>query len=249
LHTKRIIGFYGFPPRWVTEEFRDIYPDNQWVDLDIDFGNPDSGILPDNYCRILRNIMDNAVFLKESIDIVIASTGSEKCEGGRYIAYLLKEMGFRVAVTRNDSDETSIDSSEVYVPISKSGLPLATKIDLIMKTVLEDSRERYDEVQPSYGFWGVPPHDFELLKLFPDTTHVYGWTRCVEAGRPSNLNLECYVEPLVPTVFFVQSFCAKSQLARYLAEKHGGLFVDADGPIGMGTRAKIEAFLELNKPK
>ena len=249
MNSKKIIGFYGYPPRAFTETIRCKYPFHEWIDLDVDLGSPESEILPDNYCRILRNIMDNAIFLKDRIDLIVTSTGSEKCDGGRFLSHLLSEMGFHVVDTRNDSFENTEFPALIDVPISKSALPLDKKVELIMDTVLEDSACEYEETQPTCGFWGVPPHDFDLLKLFPDTAHVYGWTRCVEAERPAEINLEWYVDPGVPTVFFVQSVCAQSQLARWLAAKYGGLFIDVDGSIGMGTRAKIDAFLELNKAK
>ena len=96
------------------------------------------------------------------------------------------------------------------------------------------------------GFWGVPPNDLEILKLFPNTTHVYGWVRCVEAGTPADLDLEMYVNPNVPTVFYAQAFCSKSQLAKYLADKYNGLYVDIDDYASSSIKAKIEAFLRLN---
>ena len=96
------------------------------------------------------------------------------------------------------------------------------------------------------GFWGVPPNDLELLKLFPNTTRVYGWVRCVEAGTPADLDLEMYIDENVPTVFYAQAFCAKSQLAKYLADKYNGLYVDIDDYASNSIKAKIEAFLKLS---
>ena len=89
-------------------------------------------------------------------------------------------------------------------------------------------------------------NDLEILKLFPDSTHVYGWTRCVEAGAPADLDLEMYVDENVPTVFYAQAFCAKSQLAKYLADKYNGLYIDIDDYASNSIRAKIEAFLRLS---
>ena len=64
--------------------------------------------------------------------------------------------------------------------------------------------------------------------FFPNTTQVYGWIRCVEAKTPADLELEMYVDENVPTVFYAQAFCAKSQLAKYLADKYNGLYIDID---------------------
>jgi hypothetical protein len=243
---KRYIGYFGHPPRDVLDELTKKYPGHDWIDLDVDIGSADSGAIPFNYCRIIRNIIDNALAMKSSLDTIIASTGADKCEGGRYAAYLLKQHGINVIETRNDSITSCDNPGKIHVPISTSSLPLVEKVDRIMKTVLYQDPGGFSSVNPTHGFWGVPPHDFEILKLFPDSTHVYGWTRTVEAQRPADINLECYVDFGIPTVFYTQSFCAKSQLAKYLAEKHGGLFVDADGKIGMGIKSRIEAFLELN---
>ncbi len=101
--------------------------------------------------------------------------------------------------------------------------------------------------KPTAGFWGVPPRDFSLLSLFPDTTHVYGWARCMENKTPDNLAMECHFNPDIPTVFFAQTFCAKTALAKHLAGKHPrGLYLDCDITAGNSAKAKIQAFLELS---
>ena len=94
----------------------------------------------------------------------------------------------------------------------------------------------------------MPPRDFSILAPFPDSTHIYGWTRCMENKTPADLELEAYCNPAVPTVFFAQSFCAKTALAKHLAARHPktALWVDCDVSAGSSARAKIEAFLELS---
>jgi hypothetical protein len=100
---------------------------------------------------------------------------------------------------------------------------------------------------PTAGFWGVPPRDFSILELFPDTTHIYGWTRCMENKTPANHDLELYCNKSIPTVFYAQSFCAKTALARHLAIRHPhGLYLDSDVTAGGSAKAKIQAFLELS---
>ncbi len=91
----------------------------------------------------------------------------------------------------------------------------------------------------------MPPNDLEILKLFPDETHIYGWLRCVEAGVPADIELEMQVDPDVPIVFYAQAFCAKCQLAKYLADKYNGLYVDIDDYASNSVKAKIEAFVRL----
>ena len=62
---------------------------------------------------------------------------------------------------------------------------------------------------------------------------------------PADIELEMFVEPDVPTVFYSQAFCSKAQLAKYLADKYNGLYIDIDDGVTNSTRAKIEAFLRL----
>lgn len=110
-------------------------------------------------------------------------------------------------------------------------MPLYDKITRITGNIIDAVDQILPQIPAEFGFWGVPPNDLEILKLFPDTTHVYGWTRCVEAGTPADLDLEMYVDENVPTVFYAQAFCAKSQLAKYLADKYNGLYVSLTGII------------------
>ena len=69
----------------------------------------------------------------------------------------------------------------------------------------------------------------------------------MENKTPDNIELELHYNPDVPTVFFAQSFCAKTALARHLAGKHPhGLYLDCDVTAGNSAKAKIQAFLELS---
>jgi hypothetical protein len=54
-----------------------------------------------------------------------------------------------------------------------------------------------------------------------------------------------FVDENVPTVFYSQSFCAKAHLAKYLANKYNGLYIDIDDYASNSIKAKIEAFLRL----
>lgn len=233
------IGYYGHPPWEIIDRWRRQLGLGL-VDLDVDFGAPDAKIVPEAYCQIITNIVNNAIYFRKELALIIASVGEEKCDGGRYAAWVLKDMGFNLLESRNPGLGQARP-----LKIATSRLPLKEKVIKIMDTVHTPAREDYPQCQPTLGFWGVPPHDLRLLDLFPDTTHVYGWTRCVEAGRPADVELECYVDEGVPTVFFSQSFCAKQQLAKYLAEKNGGIFIDANGTITESIVAKVEAFINL----
>jgi hypothetical protein len=241
-----VIGYFGFPRRAVLRETRERFgPDLPLVDLDVDRGAPDSGILPATTCRIVANIVDNAMQLRGSLAAVVAAVGEDKCDRGRHASFLLRAMGFRVIESRFPIEELE-NRPLVY---SRALLPLREKIDRIMAVVVDPSAPSSapPPCEPTHGFWGVPPHDFRILDLFPESTHVYGWTRCVEAGRPSDVELECRVDDGVPTVFFTQSFCAKQDLAHYLAEKHRGLAVDCHREVNDSILAKVEAFVRLSR--
>ncbi len=162
-------------------------------------------------------------------------------------------MGFNIIQTIYEDIEPKRE-----IRISRAKLPLLDKITKITAGIIDSKvwEKEYSHAEipeentssnPQFtpGFWGVPPNDIEVLKLFPDTTHVYGWTRCVEAGCPANLDLEMYVNPNVPTVFYAQAFCSKSQLAKYLADKYNGLYIDIDDYASNSIKAKVEAFLRL----
>lgn len=234
-----LIGYWGCPPKNIIEDRKKQLKLN-FIDLDEEIGAPDAGIVPEAFCKIITNIINNSVMLDRRLKLIIASVGEDKCDNGRFAAKILKDIGFNVIETRNEDNRLHRD-----IGIATSSLPLTDKIDRIMATVLEDNENDYDYVTPSHGFWGVPPNDLKILKIFPDTTHVYGWTRCVEAGTPADLDLEMFVDENIPVVFYAQAFCSKQQLAKYLAQKHRGLYIDADRNATASILAKIEAFLRL----
>lgn len=241
-----VIGYFGFPRRSVLRGARERYGAGlPLVDLDVDLGSADSGVLPPTTCRIVSNIVDNAASLGPALAAIVASVGEEKCDRGRHAAFLLRRLGFTVIESRFPADE----QEERPLVFARARMPLRAKIDAIMATVVDPSPALAapPACEPTHGFWGVPPHDFRILDLFPETTHAYGWVRCVEAGRPADLDLECTVDAGVPTVFFTQSFCAKQDLAHDLAGRHRGLAIDCHREINDSILAKVEAFLRLSR--
>lgn len=242
--SKKIIGFWGYPDPEVFAKIKEEYQDREFVDLDVGLDYPSSGILPEAYCKIIKNILDNAMYLKDNLEFIVAAVGEEKCDAARIAAHMLRKNGIKILETRYNN-YAPLDYNKIITPICTSNLPLKKKLITIMDSILSPTEEKYKTTAPTLGFWGVPPHDIDILKLFPDTTHVYGWVRCVEAGRPADLDLEMHVDEDVPTVFFAQTFCPKMQLAKYLAEKHNGLYVDFDDIASNSVKAKIEAFIKL----
>ena len=232
------IGFWGYPDPNVIENIKQEYPNAEWVDLDIDFGYSDKSILPESYCKIIKNIINNSLEIRPVK--IVAPIGKDKCDSGWFAAQVLRDKGLDVIETKY---EQLTDRKELV--ISTSNLPLYDKVNTIMNNIIEPKKYDLPQVRAKFGFWGVPPNDLELLRLFPDETHVYGWTRCVEAGVPADIELEMFVEEDVPTVFYAQAFCSKAQLAKYLADKYNGLYVDIDDYANNSIKAKIEAFLRL----
>lgn len=239
----RRIGIVGVPPLAVIEAI------NRAGDVIIDLDEPQirapidqtAAHIPRVYCAILRTVVLNCLHL--SLDQIYIDVGPGKCDCALHVAGILSDL-LRIPVTRTRNQDTLAFGT----PLCTSSLPLLEKFSRITKGV--QSAAPYTPMapcQPTCGFWGVPPRDFSLLDIFPDTTHVFGWTRCMENKTPADLALEHLVDPTVPMVFFSQSFCAKSALAKRLADKHPrAIAVDCDVTASSSTRAKIEAFLELS---
>jgi len=244
---KDTIGFWGYPDPVIIKKYKTLYPNARFLDLDIEFGVPRVNILPDNYCSIIKNIFDNAFYYKNNLIKILAPVGKDKCDSAFFAVSLLKDFGFDIEICSNETFEPlSAIFGPLNTPISKSNLPLREKIEKITANIIDEKDYSYlTEAKPAFGFWGVPPNDLSVLELFPDNTRVFGWCLCVEAGRPADIELEMQVDPTLPTVFFAQTFCAKNQLAKYLAAKYEGLYIDIDGHATNSVRAKIEAFLRL----
>lgn len=241
---KNIIGFWGYPHPDLIKKAKQNYPQAQFVDLDIDYGYKSTQIAPDAYCVIIKNILNNAFYLKDNLIEILAPIGKDKCDSGFFVSEILLEHGFRVI--QSTFEDKCPDLSKLKLPISKSALPLKKKIELITSNIIEQKDYSHlAQTKAQFGFWGVPPNDLSLLDLFPDGTEVFGWTRAVEANYPGDFALEKFVEPNLPTIFFTQSFCSKTMLAKYLADKYQGLYIDVDNTPSNSIKAKIEAFIKL----
>jgi hypothetical protein len=245
-----VLGFWGAPPREVLEQTAARYDDLPFFDLDVHRGAPATQTVPDAFCHIIRNCVDNALALGSRLRAVVAATGAEKCDSGRFSARLLGDL--------LDCEVIAVSNTEHAEPaepaLCEARGPLVDRVVRMMEAIVEPLTEaeirgaRAARCEPTCGFWGTPPHPIELLDLFPETTHVFGWTRCVEQGRPADLELELAVPDGLPIVFFSQGFCNKGLLARHLALKHRGLHVDVHDALGAATMAKIEAFIRLSSP-
>ena len=238
------VGIVGIPPLAVIKALNDggvaIHDlDAPLVTADMESTGP---YLPKVYCAVLRTVILNALHLR--LDAVYIDVGPGKCDGARYVAAVLADLlGVPIIRTSNE------DRAAFGTPICRSKMNLTEKMTRITAgvQVAAGPVDRLPACLPTAGFWGVPPRDFSILDLFPPTTHVYGWARCMENKTPADLALEIHFNPQVPTVFFAQSFCAKTALARALAQKHPqALYLDSDVQAGGSAKAKIQAFLELN---
>lgn len=242
--TARRVGIVGVPPLAVIQSL--IREDAVVYDLDepivkksIDVASP---FLPTVYCAILRTAVVNSVSL--GLDAIYIDVGPGKCDCALHTASILEHAlpGTQIIKTRNQ------DRTDFGTPVCRTRMGLLEKMEAITRSVRSDKPHReFAPCQPTAGFWGVPPRDFSLLALFPDTTHVYGWSRCMENKTPDNPPLEEHFNPAIPTIFFAQSFCAKTALARHLASRHPhALYLDCDVTAGNSAKAKIQAFLELS---
>ena len=237
---EKLIGFWGYLPQSTVNEYKEKYPDCGWVDLDINYNNPPKNLLPDSNCKIMKNIIDNSFALKDKLEIILAPIGKDKCDNAYFASMILKDYGFNLVQFNFENLK-----DRKPTPICFSNLPLRDKINMITDSIISPVKEKFEYCEPKFAFWGVPPNDFSILDLFPNETHVLGWTRCVEAGVPADIDLECDVYENIPTVFFAQSFCSKNQLAKYLANKYNGLYIDVDDTASNSVFAKVEAFLRL----
>jgi hypothetical protein len=237
---KRRVGFVGCPPEEV------LAPRRQHTLIDLD--NLISGVtphsesaLPRTTCRIIRRVLDNALSL--DLDEIIIDEGYGKCDSARALAELLADrLGIPMVRTQNDNRRGA------GTPICDSHLPVLRKMELILEGLVRPQPpELRPEPAPRAAIWGVPAADFAIYTLFPDGAQVLGWTRCLENRTPADWALETYVPAGLPTVFFAQTFCPKNIMARHLARKHNGLYVDADGALSAPVKAKIEAFLRFRK--
>ena len=237
------VGIVGVPPLAVIAEL------NRRGDVIVDLDEPQVAApmdqtatrIPRVYCAILRTVVLNCLHLR--LDRVYIDVGPGKCDGALHVAEVLADMlAVPVIPTRNQ------DRQPFGTPLCTARMPLMEKFSRITRSVQSAAAHApLPACTPVCGFWGVPPRDFSLLAPFPDATHVFGWTRCMENKTPADLDLERQFDPDIPTVFFAQSFCAKSALAQHLAAKHPrALAIDCDVTPGSSTRAKIEAFLELS---
>ena len=238
------VGIVGMPPLKVIKELtahnitiHDL--DTPMIKADIELTAP---YLPRVYCAILRTVVLNGLHL--TLDAIYIDVGPGKCDCALHVATVLEDI-LTIPIYRTKNE----DMTSFGTPISQSRMGLMQKFERITEGVKNTKEQPSPPApcKPTSGFWGVPPRDFSILDLFPDTTHVYGWTRCMENKTPADHELELHYNPDIPTVFYAQSFCAKTALARHLAAKHPhGLYLDSDVTAGGSAKAKIQAFLELS---
>ncbi|KPK25791.1 MAG: hypothetical protein AMJ61_10900 [Desulfobacterales bacterium SG8_35_2] len=244
IHKYKSVGIVGMPPLAIIQELNrqnvtihDL--DTPMIKADMELTAP---YLPRVYCAILRTVVLNALHL--SLDAIYIDVGPGKCDCALHVATVLEDM-FAIPIFKTHNE----DMAGFGTPVSQSGISLLQKFERItegVKTAVKPPKSPA-ACTPTAGFWGVPPRDFSILDLFPDTTHIYGWTRCMENKTPADHELELVYNPDIPTVFYAQSFCAKTALARHLALKHPhGLYLDSDVTAGGSAKAKIQAFLELS---
>ena len=241
-----IIGYYGAPSKQELIKASRKFPLAPFFDLDLFFDAPQSDLLPESYCHIVRNCIDNALAVAHQLLCIVASTGDENCNAGRYIAHLLQtHLEAPVFFTRNNRGGNPLQPL-----LCEARGPLSERLSRVMETIItplaeqERNKAFLSKCEPTAGFWGTPPHPKSILDLFPPTTHIFGWTRCVEQNTPADLTLEMTVPENIPIVFFAQSGCPKTLLAKELARKHNGLFISTDDGLSAAQFDAIKLFLK-----
>lgn len=237
------VGIVGVPPLAVIARLN--REGAEIVDLDEPLSQASldrsAALVPRVYCAILRTVVLNSMTL--SLDRICIDVGPGKCDGALHIARVLADtLPIPVECTENR------DTMPFGWSLCQAEMPLMEKFGRISRSVQSAAPHKARTAcTPLCGFWGVPPRDFTLLRPFPPQTHVFGWTRCMENKTPADLELERHVDPHLPTVFFSQSFCAKSALAWHLGRQHPrALVIDCDVGPSHSAKAKIEAFLALS---
>ena len=124
------IGFWGYPDPQVLEKIKNQYPNAEWVDLDIDYNAPKTNILPESYCKIIKNIMDNAFYINPNL--IIAPIGKDKCDSGWFASKVLKDKGFNVLPTIYEDTQQKRE-----IKICTSDLPLHDKFQLITAGIID----------------------------------------------------------------------------------------------------------------
>jgi len=238
-----MVGIIGLPSRSLLDEFRA----DDMVDLDC----PLQGVLsydavesrcPKIFCAVLTTCFTNAMLVKPHV--ILADVGPGKCEGARYLCAILKDLlPSTTIITEENLDSVRRPQTNCECYTVRLRERMQRIVDRVIRPELPDFPK--SNSSPRAGFWGVPPRDFAILEGFPDQTIILGWSRCMNSRTPADLQLEMYVPADVPVVFFSQSFCQKSILAKALAEKYQGLFVECDEKVDSSTIQKIEAFLKL----
>ncbi|MCD6459186.1 hypothetical protein J7L67_00770 [bacterium] len=238
------LGFTGVPPAALWEQA--LCVSDEIIDLDMPLPAhriaESENIMPKISCATLRTITAN-ILLDKNLDWVILSSGIDKCDGARFLGiFFNKQLNIPVVLTEN------LNMIRQGNPICESGLALKEKMEFIVDDLTKISPPHRKIVyrKPICGFWGVPPNDFDVLDLFPAQTHIFGWTRCMENRTPADHDLEMFVNPHIPIVFFAQAFCPKNVMAYGLAKKYNGLYVEVNSKVDHSVKAKIEAFLWLS---
>ena len=241
-----VIGYYGAPSKQELIKASRKFPLAPFFDLDIYYDAPMTDLLPDSYCHIIRNCIDNAMAASQQLLCVVASTGEERCDAGRYAARLLTEhLAVPVFTTKNNRGGNTLQPL-----LCESRGPLKARMARIMESIVNPLSEQernkafLSKCTPTAGYWGTPPHPAAILDLFPETTHILGWPRCVEQNVPADIALEMTVPENLPIVYFAQSGCPKSLLAKELARKTNGLFISTHDEFSEDLHDQIKAFLK-----
>ena len=159
------VGIVGIPPQSVMVELH-----NKQAEI-IDLDEPQiqasleltAAHLPRVYCAILRTVILNAMHLE--LDRIYIDVGPGKCDCALHVATILQDMlSIPIIRTRNQ------DTVGFGFSLCRTRMGLQEKMLAITHSVrLLKPRQDFPPCIPTAGFCGVPPRDFSLLSLFPES--------------------------------------------------------------------------------
>ena len=88
---RNIIGFWGYPNPSLIEKYKtSTQMLNGWIWILILITRK-TAILPENYCSIIKNIFNNAFYLKENLITILAPVGKGQVRFSLFAVQILKE--------------------------------------------------------------------------------------------------------------------------------------------------------------
>ena len=164
------IGFWGYVPPDIINSYREKYANPDFIDLDIEIGAPETKIIPDSSCKIIKNIIDNSIYLKNELAEIIAPIGKDKCDSAYFASQILKENGL---ISESECKGAKIENTGT-VDYSKL---YRHRLELVKKAAagINSSDRDYLSFCEDQCFWLEKYSVFAALKEKNDMLPHYKW--------------------------------------------------------------------------